>query len=222
MDAVAHFLNEPLRVWHLAGEGRRSTADPAQLQIFAGRWIALQSTGQSMRRALTLLALGLTMCCPSKSFAGTGIAIASPTYSISLSEDWIEQTSLDPEQRLFFSKEKETALIISAMPINARMTDTERVARKMLDFRLQAEGRIAQSRSLKMTIAEPIIAARPWGHAMAYYGSDSSGRQFSYSGAVTPKVILSIFVESRSRSEPQLKAVLDTLLEKVELPQIPD
>jgi len=161
------------------------------------------------------------MNCAGKSFAGDEIEIASQAYKISLPKDWIEQKALDPEQRAFFSKEKDTALVISAMSINARTTDTERVGRKMLEFRLQAENRAAQSYNLRMTIAEPIVVASPWGHAMAYYGSDSSGRQFSYSGAVTPKVILSVFVESRSRSELQLKTILDALLERLELVQIP-
>jgi len=193
----------------------------SELSIMPRARASAATEGQSLRRVFTLLMLGFAMNCAGKSFAGDEIEIASQAYKISLPKDWIEQKALDPEQRTFFSKEKDTALVISAMSINARMADTERVARKMLEFRLQAENRAAQSYNLRMTIAEPIVVASPWGHVMAYYGSDSSGRQFSYSGAVTPKVILSVFVESRSRSELQLKTILDALLERLELVQIP-
>jgi hypothetical protein len=87
----------------------------------------------------------------------------------------------------------------------------------MVEFRLQAENRAAQSFNLKMTIAEPVVVAIAGGHAVAYYGSDNSGRQFRYSGVVTPKWITSVFVESRSRSEAQLKLILDELLEKLKI-----
>jgi len=86
----------------------------------------------------------------------------------------------------------------------------------MVEFRLAGEEDVAKNFNVKMTIAEPMVLQRPWGHAIAYYGSDSSGRHFSYAGAVIPKAVISIYVESPTASEHDLKVILDELLSSLE------
>jgi len=134
----------------------------------------------------------------------------SRPYGLTLIGDWAEVASDDPEQRHFESKEKDAGLIVSSILTNFH--DTERLAQQFTQFRMEAESLGADEFDYHVTIAEPIIEPRPWGHATGYYGSDSNGRQFSFSAAVTSKQIVSLYISSRSLTEKELAAEFQMLL----------
>jgi hypothetical protein len=153
---------------------------------------------------------------PSNLTENATVQVTTPRYTLSLSPEWQEEAPSDPDRRAFVSHDRNAGLIVSSVGMNASLADTERVARQMIAFRLEAENQAAHEFGLRMTIAEPIVVERPWGRAIAYYGSDSNGRQFSYSGAVTADQVLSVYVESTTLSEQQVKAALDEVLAGLE------
>ncbi|ALJ15061.1 hypothetical protein [Sphingopyxis macrogoltabida] len=138
--------------------------------------------------------------------------VIDPNYSIELTGDWVRDEQEDPEQHSFSSASLDTRLVSSAMGINARADQTEMIANKMAEFRLKAEGEVAAAVGRHITVTEPVVVERPWGHAIAYRGEDNLGRQFNYSGIVTTKAVISIYVESASKSETELRAILDAVV----------
>src|SRR6185369_13274845 len=70
-------------------------------------------------------------------------------------------------------------------------------AKKLVALRLKGEREVAARTGVEhLFIAEPQIVRRPWGYALAYYGSDDRDRYFSFSGAVTANVAISIYGEA--------------------------
>ncbi len=141
----------------------------------------------------------------------TELNVTAPGYSLVLSEDWREIPSSDPEQKTFESRSRDVQLVISSMDVSVERPDPEVAAQRLVEFRLDGERQAAERFDLKMTIAEPIIVPQPWGQAVAYYGHDDTGRTFSYSGAVTPEQILSMYIESNTLSNDELSVVFQEI-----------
>src|SRR5262249_49493215 len=137
------------------------------------------------------------------------LRVTSPDYTLTLDGDWAEVRTADQEQRNFRSKLTDASLVVSSMSISAPPSGIERIARRMAGIRVEAENKAAAEVGRKVQTAQPVLTQQPWGYTIAYSGSDSGGRRFSFYGAVTAKQILSIYVESKIQTEKGLKAVLD-------------
>ena len=88
-------------------------------------------------------------------------------------------------------------------------------------MRLQAEDETAKRHSPPATIYEPIVVPRPWGRALAYYGHDASGRQFSYSGTVIAKGVIGIYMTSPTLAERALMAAMDEVYARLQFDRTP-
>jgi hypothetical protein len=155
------------------------------------------------------------------SASAQGVRVIERDYSIALSADWAEVQSDDPEQRSFDSRTRDAHLVVSSLSMDAPGARLEEIAHRFVQFRLDGENRAAEQFGLHMTIVEPIVVARPYGFAIAYYGSDDSNRQFSFAGVVTRRQVLSVYVESGSLSEQAVKGVLDEIIEGLSFDRSP-
>jgi hypothetical protein len=145
------------------------------------------------------------------------LKIEAPLYRLTLCGDWTEQPSPARGQKLFLSRKHSANLVVSSQELtDATSKDTVDAAQYVLAMRLDAENRIAEANNNPINIAEPVLMAQPWGASVAYYGSDSRGRQFNYSAAVWPKQILTLFVESNKLTQQQLKAVMADVVSGIE------
>ncbi len=143
--------------------------------------------------------------------------VDTPAFKLKLGGDWARLKSSDAEQVVLRSARLDVTATVSYTLMRAKPADTERVANKLKEFRLQAEEASAREFNVKLTIVEPIVVPMDGGHQVAYYGRDDRGRQFRYLGAVFPHKVVNIFVESPSKSEVGLKAVFDDLLRGLNL-----
>jgi hypothetical protein len=116
--------------------------------------------------------------------------IETPAFTLKLTGDWIPGRRSDPEQQTFYSKQLDVGLTISFTLMNAKPSDTERIASKLKEFRLAGENNAAKTYNLKMTIADPIVVPFSKGHQVAYYGHDNTNRQFQYLGLVLPSKVV--------------------------------
>jgi len=160
-----------------------------------------------MRRAIAIVA---------SIFSQGGIQAAdlveTPAFKLHVSGDWRLVQSVDPEVRLLYSKELDVGVTASFMFMSAKPSDTERIATKLKEFRLQAENKAAAKLNLRMTIAEPIVVPFSQGHQVAYFGHDNTGRQFRYLGLALPAKNINLYAESKTRSQGELEKVFNQLL----------
>jgi hypothetical protein len=143
------------------------------------------------------------------------VTVNKPRFSLSLSGDWEEVQSPDPEITRFNSRQHAANLVVTTMGLNAKLADTGRIAEKLADLRMESEKQVAAETGVDMTIARPRIVQQPWGHAIAYFGADANGRLFNFSGMVTPKQSISVYVESNKLSEDVLRELLEQVLAKL-------
>lgn len=143
--------------------------------------------------------------------------VDTPAFKLKLGGDWTRLKSSDTEQVVLRSGRFDVTATVSYQLIRAKASDTERIATKLKEFRLQAEEAGAREFNLKLTIAEPIVVSMKGGHQVAYYGRDDKGRQFRFLGAVFSDKIVNIYLESPTKSEAGLKAVFDELLSGLRL-----
>lgn len=143
------------------------------------------------------------------------VTVTKQRFSLALGGDWREIDSPDPEITMFSSQNHRANIVISAMGLTATMADTGRIAERLINLRMDSEKQVAAETGINMTIAKPKIVQQPWGHATAYYGVDANGRMFNFSGMVTPKQSIGVYVESDKLSEPVLRELLDQVLIKL-------
>ncbi len=129
------------------------------------------------------------------------------TYSLRLSDDWVEAPSTDAEQRTFLSQSREVRLVVSSMPAAIPADRFEEIARFVVERRIELERQFAAERGQRASIAGPVVISESWGTSMSYTGAYSGGRQFSYSGSVTPTQVLNLYLESETLSHQQLMDV---------------
>jgi len=142
-------------------------------------------------------------------------SIQTPAFELKLSGAWVRERSSAPEQYSYYSKELNTGITASFILQNAKSSDTERIANKLKEFRLAGEDKAASEFNLKMTIAEPIVLPFSKGHQVAYYGHDSQNRQFRYLGLVLPNKTISIYAESKSKSQQELETIFNQLIKRL-------
>lgn len=142
-------------------------------------------------------------------FAETGINTSA--FKLKLSEDWKQEKS-NSDQYSYYSQSKDIGITYSYTLTKAKPEDTERIAKKLMSFRLEAEEAASNKFNLKMTIAEPLLVPFSKGHQIAYFGHDNSNRQFRYLGLVSPSKTINIYAESKSRSQAELEREFNLLL----------
>lgn len=138
--------------------------------------------------------------------------IDTPAFKMKLDGDWVKEQSQDSEQFSYYSKSLDVGLTTSFVLINAKPADTERIAKKLVEIRLNSENSAAKIFNLEMTIVEPIVVPFSKGHQVAYYGHDSGNRQFRYLGLVFPNKTVNIYVESKSKTQGELETIFNLLL----------
>jgi hypothetical protein len=143
------------------------------------------------------------------------VRVNKARFSLSLGGDWEERRSSDPEVTTFHSKNHGANLVISVMGLNATLADTGRIAEKLIKLRTDSEVQVASETGVHTTLSQPRIVQQPWGHAIAYYGVDAKGRLFNFSGMVTPKQSISVYVESNKLSVEVLRELLEQVLVKL-------
>ena len=143
------------------------------------------------------------------------VTVNKQRFSLSLGGDWRELQSSDPEVTMFNSEQHRANLVISAMGLNATLADTGRIAERLVSLRMDSETQVAAETGIDMTIARPRIEQRPWGQAISYYGADANGRMFNFSGMVTPKQSIGVYVESNKLSEEVVRELLEQVLAKL-------
>ena len=143
------------------------------------------------------------------------VSVNKKRFSLSLGGDWEETPSGDPEVTRFNSQQNGASIVISTMGLNAKLADTGRIAEKLADLRMESEKQLAAETGIDMAIARPHIVQQPWGHAIAYYGADTNGRMFNFSGMVTPKQSIGVYVESNKLSEEVVRELLEQVLGKL-------
>lgn len=139
--------------------------------------------------------------------------VTDPHYSIVLQGDWAARPGVDSEQQTYYSKMLDTTVVMSSIDINERPDALKSIAEMMVKLRLKGESRAALAYGVGMMIAEPIIVPRPWGYAIAYYGSDTNDRHFDYTGIIIKSAVINVYVESPTASGKALAATLNRLID---------
>ena len=167
-------------------------------------------------------ALGLfsTTAC-SQTPSDDSLKIVDPSFTLELEAPWVRLPNDDPEQYNFRDSNRDIDITLSAMGMSAKSEEVELVASKMIEFRLEAEGKMAEEYGVRLTIAEPINIVRPWGRAIAYYGSDNKGRHFSYSGMVTRNTIINLYMSTGKLTEKELMLAMNDVGSKIQFDRKP-
>jgi hypothetical protein len=149
------------------------------------------------------------------------LKVADPSFTLELAAPWVRLPNDDPEQYNFRDSDRDIDITLSAMSIGAKPDEVELIASKMVEIRLKAEGQMAEEYGIRLTIAEPINIVRPWGRAIAYYGSDNNGRQFSYSGMVTRRTVINLYMSTNKLTEKELMSVMNEVGSSIQFDRTP-
>ena len=142
-------------------------------------------------------------------------------FSIDLDLRWQPTANNDPDQFNFRDDLRGIDLTLSALLIPLDEKSIEQFTRHLMEKRFRTEEEAAQNLSQVATIYEPIIVPRPWGRAVAYYGHNENGRQFSYSGTITAKGAISLYMASSTLTERDLMAAMDEVNSRLEFDRTP-
>lgn len=142
--------------------------------------------------------------------------VKDPHYSITLRGDWASRPGADSEQQTFYSRRLDTTVVMSSLAMDASRGELERIAHVLADLRVRAEAKAAVAYGIETTIAEPLVLPRPWGYVIAYYGSDSKGRHFAYTGIIIKSAVISVYADSPTASERALAATMSRLMNDLE------
>ena len=169
--------------------------------------------------------------------------IEDRNFSLDLGTPW-ERLPGDATQRYNFRDlPRGIVATLSAMPLELKPESIETMASKLVEFRLQAEADASATFDRRITVYEPIVVPRPWGSAIAYYGHDdakaeagdaatmdtgtrgaafgSGQRQFSYSGLVTRRCVINLYMSSGKLSERELMEAMDEVGSRIVFDRTP-
>ncbi|MEF9416635.1 hypothetical protein ABXT21_19675 [Ralstonia sp. SM1864_UCD524_TZ4] len=138
--------------------------------------------------------------------------IDTPDFKLNLPGDWAVERTKDASQHSLYSKQQDVGITASSMHFKRGVPDLRRIADKLVETRLAAENSAGREYGLHMTIAEPIVVPFARGFQVAYYGHDSTNRQFRYLGVVVDGRIVSIYAESKTKSQQELENQFNQLL----------
>jgi len=86
-------------------------------------------------------------------------------------------------------------ITISSFAVSIRPDQTEQLAIRLAQSRLEGHERFESENGGHSTITEPVFQEHSWGHHIEYDGQGGDGRTFSFVGFVTTKQVVSIFAE---------------------------
>lgn len=147
--------------------------------------------------------------------------IEDPNFSLHLESPWVRVPGEEEELYNFRDDERDIVITISALPLEIGTAAIDAVADKLVQFRLNAEAEAAHALDRRLTVYEPIVVPRPWGRAIAYYGHDNSGRQFSFSGILTVRTAISLYMSSAKLSERALMEAMDEVGSRIVFDRTP-
>lgn len=108
-------------------------------------------------------------------------------FSISLTDEWFQQETDDPEQWSFISERG--AITVSFVALRIGPDNIERVANKLLGTRFEKEVELRK----QLKTSEPWVSNLAGGVLqLNYLGSDANDTHFFYTGFLTPAGILSV------------------------------
>jgi hypothetical protein len=144
-----------------------------------------------------------------------------PNFSLELSPAWRALANDDAEQYSFRDDARDVDLTLSTMALAIRPDGLDQFANVLVNARLRAEADTARAFERRLTIFEPVIAPLPWGRALAYYGHDDGGRQFSYSAIITVFGFVGAFISSARLGERELMEALDEVVSGIVFDRTP-
>ncbi len=147
--------------------------------------------------------------------------IENPNFSIDLGPPWQEVANDDPEQYNFRDHQRDIVITMSAIAIDVAPAAIDQFASILVESRLRAECDAARAFAHATTIYEPIVVPLPWGRAVAYYGHDDTGREFSYSGLITPRSVINLYMSTGRLSERELMEAMDEVGSLIEFDRTP-
>lgn len=148
--------------------------------------------------------------------------VVEPLYSLDLQGDWVKAPTADPNLRMFQSPDRNIQVSTSGLTLNLTAREIETFARWFVKVRLKAESEAAAEAGIrKLRIAQPKIESRPWGYALAYYGTDDRGRCFNYSGAVTPNSLITIYAEMFAGAQADIFSLMRSIVTGLEFDRTP-
>jgi hypothetical protein len=138
-----------------------------------------------------------------------GVNIDHDEFRFSLSGDWVQVASLDPEQFSFESKEKRTSVVLSVERLDIPHDKLVEVAQKMADLREQGERAARQEE--KIVFGDKWVELSSSGDVaeVAYAGCASRGTIFRFFGFVTQRKVLSLWVSTSTTDNDFSKAVFE-------------
>jgi len=151
-----------------------------------------------------------------------GVRITDPLYSFELDGNWLEVPSGEPGLRTFRMADGSAQIAASGLRMELSKEQLEGFANKVVALRLKGERKVAARTGIEqLFIAELQIVRRPWGYALAYYGSDDRDRYFSFSGAVTANVAISIYGEALNGTRHAVSSVMDAIAASLQFDRTP-
>jgi hypothetical protein len=147
--------------------------------------------------------------------------IEASHFSLDPGIHWLELSTDDPDAYSLIDENREISATLSSLALRADPAALEDFAHIFADMRVQAEADAGRMFGRIATIYEPIVAPQPWGQALAYYGHDDSGRQFSFSGIVRPGSVISLHMSSTRLGEAKLAMAMDEVLTRIAFDRTP-
>lgn len=109
----------------------------------------------------------------------------------------------------FHDPDRSISIALQICAANLDEASIEDFTKALVESRLLQENAVATTLGRSATIYEPIVVPYPWGRAVAWYGHDDTGRQFSFSGTVTAHGAICLTLTSQTLSERELLAAMD-------------
>lgn len=141
--------------------------------------------------------------------------INDPNFSLELGQCWQKAPSSESDVYNFRDERRDVVATLGSVTLASESEGLERLARALVELRLHAEAEGGRAFGRSSTIYEPIVAPQPWGQAVAYYGHDDTGRQFSFSGIVTTASVITLYMSSSRLSEVELAEAMDEVLSRI-------
>ena len=150
------------------------------------------------------------------------LKIIDPLFSFELEGDWVEVPGEDPDLRTVRLADEGVQVAAAGLCLKLAPQVIETFARRFVEIRVKNEIGVAAKAGIdKVFIAKPQVVRRPWGYAIAYFGSDDRERHFSFSGVVTKSGVISIYAETFTGSRSEVSSVMDAIAGSLQFDRTP-
>ncbi len=199
---------------HSLLEGMRRTRSGANITLVPTRngeaplLAAQPQRWRSMKKLWMIVALNVLVAgCATEQ----GVHFQNHAFSIDLPPGWMQKTGGSAEQFIFENPQRAAYLTISYVHMNAAGRDLDEIANKVLEIRIEEDRKAASGREL--------VLGEPWrsnpedgGVQINFFGHDSLGRRFFYTGFVVEDRVVNVTGELVNASEAQLHAFYKEVL----------